>query len=98
MTAMIAAGGASTTMAWVDSSAMAGRLPARSPAQHVWPLGALEVAHIDAFGPAQPHPAGQWLVDVPEQRPARRPGGDQLEDAGRSPLEPAGQHVVGELR
>src|ERR1700716_930771 len=57
ITAMIRAGGASMTMDWVDSSAMPGGYrqcapseQTRSPAQHVWLAGALEVPDVHALG------------------------------------------------
>src|SRR2546429_6262000 len=97
MTAMIAAGSESTTIDWVDSSAMPGRLP-RLVTENVWPLGALKMSNIHTLGAAHPHPGRQRLVHVAEHRPARRAGGDPFEQTGRAELEPAGPPAAGHLR
>src|SRR5262249_61010382 len=68
------------------------------PRQHVWRAGGPEVAYVDAFGAADPHPAGERLMDVAEQHKAGLESLDLREQGGAPPLQPPGDRVVQEFR
>ena len=68
-----------------------------SDLQHERPPRSVEVADVDALGPADATAADQWLVDVPEQVVAGLHLAVIRQQGGAADLEPPGRGVVGEF-
>src|SRR6266566_4610442 len=70
----------------------------RLPLQDEWGAGGAEMAHVQAFRDADPRPAGQWLVHVPEDRVPRLGRLNHVEQRGAALLQPPGHGVVEKFR
>src|SRR5439155_4381618 len=70
----------------------------RLPLQDEWDAGGAEMAHVQAFRDADPRPAGQWLVHVPEDRVPRLGRLNHVEQRAAALLQPPGHGVVEKFR
>src|SRR5450432_3717282 len=99
MTAITDALGTAIVMLDVVLSAMLGAyrqmgaIRPALPGQDMRRSGGAEMADIDAFAAADPQPAGQRLVHVPEQDVPRLRAPDRIEQRLAAPLHPLGDCV-----